>query len=66
MKEQSWSSEEIRELIEYTQSLRKENEDLRAMVIASDAVIRNKEGEIKQLKLRLYAEIRNRNTTELG
>lgn len=48
--EQTWTVEEIKELIQFAQALRKENEDLRAMVIASDSMIKNKEAQIKQLK----------------
>jgi hypothetical protein len=47
---QKWTTEEIKELIQYAQSLRKENEDLRAMVIASESMINNKEAQIRQLK----------------
>ena len=47
---QTWTAEEIKELIQFAQALRKENEDLRAMVIASDSFIKNKEAQIKQLK----------------
>jgi len=47
---QTWTAEEIKELIQFAQALRKENEDLRAMVIASERMINNKEAQIKQLK----------------
>lgn len=45
-----WSENEIRELIEFAQYLREENENLRAMIIASDEMIKNKEAQIKKLK----------------
>ncbi len=59
---QTWTSEEIRELLEYTQALRKQNEDYKAMILASDAMIKNKESQIKYLQ---YEISRIRNTTEL-
>lgn len=54
--EEMWSQTQIKELIEYTQWLREENETLKAMVIASDAMIRNKEA---QLKAQTYTQIIN-------
>jgi sulfur relay (sulfurtransferase) complex TusBCD TusD component (DsrE family) len=51
---QTWTTEEIKDLIQFAQALRKENEDLRAMVIASDAVINNKDRQLKQLKELLW------------
>lgn len=65
MKEQTWTSTEIKDLLQFAQALRKENEDYKSMIIASDAMIRNKEREIKQLKLQLYAAITNRDSTIL-
>jgi len=47
---QVWTEEEIKDLIQYTLHLREENENLRAMVITSDQMIKNKEAQIKQLK----------------
>jgi len=65
MNEQTWTSTEIKELLEFTQELRKQNADYKSMIIASDAMIRNKEAEIKNLKLKLYEAITNRNSTIL-
>lgn len=62
---QQWSSEEIKELLQYVQHLRDENDNYKSMIIASDAMIRNKDAQIKQLKLQLYAATTIRNTTEL-
>jgi len=62
---QTWTSEEIKELLEFTQELRKQNADYKSMIIASDAMIRNKESQIKNLKLKLYEAITNRNSTIL-
>ena len=49
--EQTWSAEEIRDLILFAQSLREENEDLRAKIIAMDAYVKNGDAKIKQLIL---------------
>jgi hypothetical protein len=65
MNEQTWTSTEIKELLEFTQELRKQNADYKSMIIASDAMIRNKEAQIKNLKLKLYEAITNRNSTIL-
>jgi len=50
-KEQTWSAEEIRDLILFAQSLREENEELRAKIIAMDAYVKNGDAKIKQLML---------------
>jgi hypothetical protein len=47
---QTWTAEEIKELLDYTKYLHEENGNLRAMVIASESMINNKEAQIKQLK----------------
>jgi hypothetical protein len=52
--QQTWTEEEIKDLIQFAQALRKENDDLRAMVIASDSFIKNKEAQIRQLKELLW------------
>lgn len=49
MKEdKSWSEDELRDLILFAQSLREENEELRAKVIAMDAMVNKRESEIKR------------------
>ena len=49
MKEdKSWSEEELRDLILFTQELRDENEELRSKVIAMDAMIKNREATLKK------------------
>lgn len=47
---QSWNEDEIRDLLLYVQSIRKENDDLRAKVIAMDAMLKNEIAKTKQLK----------------
>lgn len=48
-KQQVWDEEEIRDLILFAQSLREENEELRAKIIAMDAYVKNGDAKIKQL-----------------
>jgi len=48
---QTWSAEEIRDLILFAQSLREENEDLKAKLIAMDAYVKNGDAKVKQLML---------------
>jgi erythromycin esterase-like protein len=47
----SWNEEEIRDLILFAQSLREENEELRAKIVAMDAYVKNGDAKIKQLML---------------
>jgi regulator of replication initiation timing len=49
MKEQVWTKEELKNLIEYTQHLRMENEELQAKMIVMDAKLRNEESKVKKL-----------------
>lgn len=51
-----WNEEEIRELIELAQYLRKENEDLQAKMIMMNAKLQNEEAKVKKLTLLLYAK----------
>jgi hypothetical protein len=46
---QTWNEEEIKELIQYTQHLRKENEDLQAKMIVMNAKLENEEKKTKRL-----------------
>lgn len=48
--EQTWTSEEVRDLLLYVQQTQKENEELRAKVIAIDAMLKNEMAKNKQLK----------------
>jgi hypothetical protein len=47
---QTWTEDEIRDLLLYVESIRKENDDLRAKVIAMDAMLKNEMAKTKQLK----------------
>ena len=47
---QSWTEEEIKELLLFVQSIRKENDDLRAKIIAMDAMLKNEMAKNKQFK----------------
>lgn len=47
---QTWTEDEIRDLLLYVQSIKKENEDLKAKVIAIDAMLKNEMAKTKQLK----------------
>jgi hypothetical protein len=51
-----WNEEEIKELIELAQYLRKENEDLQAKMIMMNAKLQNEEAKVKRLTLLLYAK----------
>jgi erythromycin esterase-like protein len=46
----SWNEEEIRDLILFAQSLREENEELRAKIIAMDAYVKNGDAKVRQLQ----------------
>jgi hypothetical protein len=47
----SWNEEEIRDLILFAQSLRQENEELRAKIIAMDAYVKNGDAKLRQLQM---------------
>jgi uncharacterized tellurite resistance protein B-like protein len=47
---QTWTEEELKELIQYTQHLRKENEDLQAKMIVMNAKLENEEKKNKRLQ----------------
>ena len=51
-----WNEDEIKELIELAQYLRKENEDLQAKMIMMNAKLQNEEAKTKRLTLLLYAK----------
>lgn len=46
-----WTEEELRELILFAQSLREENEELRAKIIAMDAYVKNGDAKLRQLQM---------------
>jgi hypothetical protein len=48
---QTWTAEEIRDLILFAQSVREENEELKAKLIAMDAYVKNGDAKLKQLML---------------
>jgi hypothetical protein len=50
---QTWTEEEIRELILFAKSLQSENEDLRAKIIAMDAMLKNEMAKVKVLQMKL-------------
>ena len=50
----SWSRDEVAQLIEYAQHLQKENEDMKANVIAMNAKLENEERKVKRLIAELY------------
>lgn len=47
---QTYTSEEIRELLLYVAQTQQENEELRAKIIAMDAMLKNEMAKNKQLK----------------
>jgi hypothetical protein len=47
---QTWTETEIKDLILFAQSLRQENEDLKAKLIAMDAMLKNEMAKNKQFK----------------
>ena len=51
-----WTEDELKELIQYTQYLRTENEDLQAKMIMMNAKLQNEEAKVKKLTLLLYAK----------
>ena len=46
-----WNEQEIRDLILFAQSLREENEELRAKIIAMDAYVKNGDAKLRQLQM---------------
>lgn len=47
---QTYTSDEVRDLLLYVQQTQKENEELRAKIIAIDAMLKNEMAKNKQLK----------------
>jgi hypothetical protein len=52
-KEQTWSAEEIRDLILFAKELQQTNEDLRAGIIAMQAKLDNEEAKVRRLAMSL-------------
>lgn len=50
-KQQTWSEEELRDLIIFAQQVRLENEELQAKIIAMNAYVRNADAKNRQLEL---------------
>lgn len=66
MEQQTWSEEELRDLILFAQQVRLENEELKAKIIAMDAYVRNGDSKIKQLTLTLHQMINNHSGFDLN
>ena len=49
MEEQVWTKQELKDLLEYAQYLKKENEDLQAKMIVMNAKLNNEEAKTKKL-----------------
>ena len=47
--EQTYTSEEIRQLLLYVKEIQNENEELRAKIIAMDAYVKNSDAKVKRL-----------------
>lgn len=54
---QSWSSDEINQLINYVNEVREDNNNLRAHLMLTEAKLRNEEAKSKQLATQLKAII---------
>jgi TolA-binding protein len=51
--EQTYTSEEIRQLLLYVKEMQDVNEDLRAGIIAMEAKLANEESKVRQLRLKI-------------
>ena len=56
---QTWTEEELKDLILFAQEVRLENEDLKAKLIAMDAYVRNGDAKIRQLTLTIQQLMSN-------
>jgi len=54
---QSWSSDEIQQLINYVNEVREDNSNLRAHLMLTEAKLKNEEAKVKQLATQLKALI---------
>jgi len=66
MKQETWTEEELRDLIIFAQQVRLENEELKAKIIAMDAYVRNGDAKIRQLTLTIRQLMSNTNTFDLN
>jgi hypothetical protein len=57
--QQTWSEEELKDLILFAQQVRLENEELKAKIIAMDAYVRNADSKNRQLTLTLHQMMSN-------
>lgn len=51
--EQTWTSEEIKQILLYANELNQHNEDLRAGIIAMEAKLANEESKVRQLRIKV-------------
>lgn len=56
MEKQIWNEEELKNLILYAKEMQQHNEDLRAKIIAMDAMLKNEMSKTKRLRqiIKLY------------
>lgn len=59
MTQQTWSEDELRDLILFAQQVRLENEELQAKIIAMDAYVRNADAKNRQLQLTIQQLLGN-------
>ena len=55
--EQTWTSEEIKDILLYVKEIQEQNEELRAKIIAMDAYVKNSDAKIKQLQNIINREV---------
>jgi len=63
--EQTYTSEEIRQILLYVKEMQEVNEDLRAGIIAMQAKLDNEEAKVKRLSLLLAQFTMLNNNTQL-
>lgn len=56
---QTWTEEELKDLILFAQGVRLENEELKAKIIAMDAYVRNGDAKIRQLTFTIHQLMNN-------
>jgi hypothetical protein len=59
MTQQTWSEDELKDLILFAQQVRLENEELQAKIIAMDAYVRNADAKNRQLQLTIQQLLGN-------
>lgn len=60
-KQETWSEEELKDLILFAQQVRLENEELQAKIIAMDAYVRNADAKNRQLQITIQQLLGNTN-----